>query len=122
MIRHAENAEALSPYLSGRRSAFLTGPKVLVAGGSGNVGRNIVAALLEAGAEVIVPTRTADKRDEIRARHPDSSVSLKTLVGDITDEADGPRLLDDARPDRRPLDAAVASLNAFNGSVRLRRS
>lgn len=46
---------------------LLNARKVLVAGGTGNVGRVIVAALLDAGAAVAVPSRSLEKLDRLRA-------------------------------------------------------
>jgi NAD(P)-dependent dehydrogenase (short-subunit alcohol dehydrogenase family) len=91
----------------------LDGKNVLVAGGSGNVGRYIVAGLLEAGARVIIPTRDPRKLEGIRDLHgtePDGPVAI---LGDITDEQDGPRVVDRALPGGARLHGAVASLGAF---------
>ena len=50
---------------SGER--FLAGHSIVVAGGTGNVGRYLVRALLERGARVIVPSRTAEHLEALRA-------------------------------------------------------
>jgi uncharacterized protein YbjT (DUF2867 family) len=43
----------------------LHGVRVLVAGGTGNVGRHLVRAQLEAGATVLVPTRSREKLEAL---------------------------------------------------------
>lgn len=91
----------------------LEGKNVLVAGGSGNVGRYLVAGLLEAGARVIIPTRDPQKLQEVEDLHgtpPDGPVAI---LGDITDEQDGSRILDRVLSDGARLHAAVASLGEF---------
>jgi len=45
----------------------LAGRRVLVPGGTGGVGEGIVRAYLEAGADVVVPTRSDDRGSELRA-------------------------------------------------------
>lgn len=84
--------------------------RVLIAGGTGNVGRHLVGAVLAAGATVIVPSRTPAKLEEIeRTLDADQRVRLVRLVGDIADREDGPRLVKEAGP----LDGAVATLGNF---------
>jgi FlaA1/EpsC-like NDP-sugar epimerase len=68
--------------------ALLAGQTVLVAGGTGNVGRHLVRALLDHGANVVVPSRSpepvAAPRDRLAGQGADR---LITIVGDIRDEA-----------------------------------
>ena len=45
----------------------LTGRRVLVPGGTGGVGEGIVRAYLQAGADVVVPTRTTERGEALRA-------------------------------------------------------
>lgn len=47
----------------------LAGLRILVAGGSGEVGEGVVRQLLAAGAKVIVPVRSAQKEEEVLDRH-----------------------------------------------------
>lgn len=60
------------------------GQTVLVAGGSGEVGEPIVEALLQPSHTVVVPTRSADKVDDIRNRAGDHD-RLRVFVGDAGD-------------------------------------
>ena len=88
----------------------LTGKRILVAGGTGNVGRYLVKAQLDAGASVVVPSRSQEKLDalanEVDPSHRDR---LVTLAGDITDARDVVQLLISAGT----LNGAVASLGKF---------
>ena len=94
---------------------LLADATVLVAGGTGRVGRHLVGALLNAGATVVVPSRSARKIDQLRgAVPPDDHDRLVTLVGDIADEREGPRVRDAAiAAAGGRLDGAVASLGDF---------
>jgi NAD(P)-dependent dehydrogenase (short-subunit alcohol dehydrogenase family) len=71
----------------------MEGMRVLVAGGTGNVGRYLVRGVLAAGATVIVPSRSREKLGELERRigreHRERFVPL---VGDIADANDGERL------------------------------
>jgi NAD(P)-dependent dehydrogenase (short-subunit alcohol dehydrogenase family) len=88
----------------------LNGKRVLIAGGTGNVGRHLVREALTAGATAIVPSRKAERlqalRQEVEAHDRSRFVPLE---GDLSDEHDAPRLLRAAGP----LDGAVASLGGF---------
>jgi NAD(P)-dependent dehydrogenase (short-subunit alcohol dehydrogenase family) len=97
----------------------LSGLATLVAGGTGNVGRYIVSALLDRGATVVVPSRSRDKLEALRAA-AGAQGRLVTLVGDVGDERDAERIRDEAvRQVASPLDAVVASLGRWNGAPTL---
>ena len=71
----------------------LTGQRILVAGGTGTVGRYLVGALLDAGATVVVPSRSKDKIDELSsATDAAHRARLEGIVGDITDESQADRM------------------------------
>lgn len=92
----------------------LAGRAALVAGGTGNVGRHIVAALLRRGAAVIVPSRSAAKLEALRATVGAPSARLVTLVGDVADEREAPRIRGEVRRHAPAgLDAVVASLGRW---------
>ena len=68
----------------------LRGARVLVTGGTGFVGRNLIPELLEAGAEVVAPTRAQyDLLEQSAVRQmmadvaPDAVVHLAGLVGGV---------------------------------------
>lgn len=91
--------------------------RVLVAGGTGNVGRHIVAALLGSGATVVVPSRSGDKLEVLRRSVGEGRDRLVTVVGDVADEADGARVRDEiARSLPAGLDAVVATLGRFTSA------
>ncbi len=64
----------------------LTGRRVVVAGGTGAVGEGIVTAWLSAGAEVVVPTRTPERGERLRATLAghDGQERLTLVAGDYT--------------------------------------
>ncbi len=88
----------------------LTGKRILVAGGTGTVGTYLVKAQLEAGAEVLVPSRSEDKFEEL-AGSMDAGLRdrIVMLAGDITDPSDNPRLV--AAAGR--IDGAIASIGRW---------
>ena len=92
----------------------LTERRVLVAGGAGHVGRILVSALLDAGAKVAVPSRSATRLAALRAAVTGGSAdALVTIEGDVADEGDGPRVLDEALRQLGGIDAVVASMGGF---------
>jgi NAD(P)-dependent dehydrogenase (short-subunit alcohol dehydrogenase family) len=105
----------------------LSGTSVLVAGGTGNVGRHIVAALLQRGATVVVPSRSGEKTGALHAALLAAvgpvDERLITLVGDVADEHDATRIRDEAsRLVPAGLDAVVASLGRWKSTPSLLRA
>ncbi len=88
----------------------LTGKRILVAGGTGTVGRYLVKAQLESGAEVLVPSRSEEKFETL-AESVGANVRdrLVMLDGDITDPSDNQRLV--AAAGR--IDGAIASIGRW---------
>jgi NAD(P)-dependent dehydrogenase (short-subunit alcohol dehydrogenase family) len=72
---------------------LLKGHRIVVGGGTGDVGVDIVAALLDAGADVIVPTRSSTKADALRHALRDPT-QLTLLDGFPSDELGVERLMD----------------------------
>ena len=81
--------------------------RILIAGGTGNVGRHLVAAVLAAGGTAIVPSRTAAKFGALEREHAAHAGRLVPLVGDITDPQGSADLVGRASP----IHGAVASLS-----------
>jgi NAD(P)-dependent dehydrogenase (short-subunit alcohol dehydrogenase family) len=107
----------MQAFTNGEVGSLLAGRSALVAGGTGNVGRHIVAALLQRGATVVVPSRSASKLDALRAAVGASSGRLETLAGDVADERDAARTRDEtARRVPSALDAVVASLGRWTSA------
>jgi NAD(P)-dependent dehydrogenase (short-subunit alcohol dehydrogenase family) len=82
----------------------VTGKVVLIAGGSGGLGRTIVPAFLAAGARVV----TADRNPSVD--HNDGRLILKA---DVTDEADVRRLVDEVTRKFGRLDVLVNLVGGF---------
>jgi NAD(P)-dependent dehydrogenase (short-subunit alcohol dehydrogenase family) len=93
----------------------LTDNRILVAGGTGSVGRHLVDAVLAAGGTAIVPSRSAEKL-AVLARHYAAvdGDRLLPLQGDIANERESAALLRRAHP----LHGAVASLGSFVATPR----
>lgn len=84
--------------------------RILIAGGTGNVGWHLVEAHLAEGATVVVPSRSRAKLDLLeRGIDAVSRQRLIGIVGDMTDERQAREILRTAGP----LDGAVASLGDF---------
>jgi NAD(P)-dependent dehydrogenase (short-subunit alcohol dehydrogenase family) len=92
--------------------ASLSGKICLVAGGTGTVGEEIVKAFLEAGATVVVPSRSQQKLDELTGFLGSSIATgrLSLLEGRLDDPADAERLRDEVLRRHGTLHAVVASL------------
>lgn len=97
----------------------LRNKRVVVAGGTGNVGGFIVRSLLAAGAAVAVPSRSEEKirdvRDFLAASLSDEALSrLYTVVGDVTAAEAATDLLSRLKDEWGKPDAAVASLGGWH--------
>jgi len=91
---------------------------VVVAGASGNVGPFVVRALLERGASVAAPSRSAEKLRGLRAhlsQHVDETGlgRLHTFVGDLGDEREATVLRQRISEQAGTPDAVVASVGDF---------
>nr|MCU0633757.1 SDR family oxidoreductase [Gemmatimonadaceae bacterium] len=93
--------------------------RVLVAGGAGEVGEGLLRSLLRAGAAVVVPSRTRERLDQLRAvlmadgtLAADAADRLELIELDVSSEAGVARLVTHLRKGV-PLHAAVASLGGW---------
>src|SRR5690348_3675091 len=84
---------------------------IVVAGGTGNVGRVLVQGLLAAGATIVVPSRSAT--DGRSATTGSRSDRLIMLPGNIGDEQDARRLRDIVLQRFHHIDGVVATLGHF---------
>jgi NAD(P)-dependent dehydrogenase (short-subunit alcohol dehydrogenase family) len=87
----------------------------LILGGAGNVGEGIVRAYLKAGAVVVVPSRKAEKLEELRTylgelAHPERFIPI---VGEISEIDSAERIRDQMLKQFGQLDAVVASLGGW---------
>lgn len=112
------NTEPKTPHPTGSRTsrapALHSDRTVVVAGGTGNVGRTLVRSFLEAGGVVVVPSRSQDKLDRLRESLTDRGTErLHTVVGDVGEERSAAGLVRQIADEHGPFDAAVATLGHF---------
>lgn len=89
----------------------LEGRVAVVAGGAGGVGEGIVEGFLDAGATVIVPSRSADRLAALSARLPSPRlVKLETDIG-VVDQAE--QLRDHVLREYGRLDTVVACVGGW---------
>jgi NAD(P)-dependent dehydrogenase (short-subunit alcohol dehydrogenase family) len=93
----------------------LAGKVVFIPGGAGNVGEGIVRAFLKAGAIVVVPSRKAEKLEELRGYLGDIATSDQfiPIVGEISQVDDAERIRDQIIKQFGKLDGVVASLGGW---------
>jgi len=86
----------------------LEGSVALVTGGAKNIGRAIVLELAEAGAHVVVLTRSdASAADNVAARAREHGVEAEVCLADVTDEAAVQRAFAEVRKRFGRLDVLV---------------
>jgi NAD(P)-dependent dehydrogenase (short-subunit alcohol dehydrogenase family) len=95
------------------------GRVVLVAGGTGGLGKAVSAAFLEEGARVIVTYRDQHEMDELNRISRTQSTSLKGHLVDVTDEAAVGQLVQAIVKDNGHLDAFVNAIGAYAGGAKL---
>lgn len=88
----------------------LAGKVALIAGGTGGVGEGIVRAFLQAGATVVVPSRTPDKLDRLREYLGESDRFI-SIEGELSNVERAEELRDRIMAEVTQLDAVVASVN-----------
>jgi NAD(P)-dependent dehydrogenase (short-subunit alcohol dehydrogenase family) len=92
----------------------LEGARIVVAGGTGGVGEGIVRTLLQAGARVLVPSRSEERLRALETHCEEvASGELLTLAGDLGDEVPARTLQSRIYERFRELDAAVATLGGW---------
>jgi NAD(P)-dependent dehydrogenase (short-subunit alcohol dehydrogenase family) len=102
----------------------VAGKVVLVAGGTGGLGRAVSLAFVEAGARVIVTFRRPGDLDELKKAASAKLVeaegsSLDGNAVDVTDEAAVGRLVDGIVERQGRLDCLVNAVGAYAGGIRL---
>ena len=95
----------------------LTQTRVVVCGGTGDVGEGVVQALIEHGAKVALPARSEDKAARIRSAVADPA-RLTVYRGDLGDPV-GAEAMAAAIAADGPVDAVVASLGGWWQGARL---
>jgi NAD(P)-dependent dehydrogenase (short-subunit alcohol dehydrogenase family) len=98
--------------------ARLDGRTAVVCAGAGEVGEGLVAALLQAGARVAVPSRRPERLQDLEQRLRDAGAPVERLVPVIGDLSggDGPaqRLASDVERLAGPPDLVVAALGGWS--------
>ena len=96
-----------------------SGNVVLVAGGTGGLGRAVSQAFLEEGATVIVTYRTQDEFDALVQAAAANTSRLEGQRVDVTDETAARRLVEDVAAKYQRLDALVNTVGGYAGGVKL---
>jgi len=91
---------------------------VLVAGGTGGLGRAVSLAFLEAGWRAAVTYRRAGELDELRAAAGTGADRLEGHSADVTDEAAVERLIADLVTRHGRLDALVNAVGGWTGGAK----
>ena len=98
----------------------LSGRRVLVPGGTGTVGRGVVRRYLEAGADVVVPTRTKARADEFRQVLTSAPTErLHLVVCDYTTFVGAEELAAQMERDLGGIDDVVAPIGGWWSGRRL---
>jgi NAD(P)-dependent dehydrogenase (short-subunit alcohol dehydrogenase family) len=74
----------------------LTGKKALVTGGNRGLGRSFATALAQAGAQVAIAGRDAERNASAVRKAADEGLTLVPITADITDDADVDRMTQEA--------------------------
>lgn len=95
------------------------GKLVLVAGGTGGLGRAVSLAFLQEGANVVVTYRKQEELDSVRAAAGANGASLGGYTVDITDETAVNHLVEEIVEQNGQLHAAVNTVGGYAGGVKL---
>jgi len=100
-------------------SAKFDGKVVLVAGGTGGLGRAVTLAFLEEGAKVIATYRKQEELDTLKIRAGINTARLDGVAVDVTDEAAVRQLIEKIVGKYRRLDAMVNTVGGYAGGTKL---
>lgn len=100
-------------------SAKFDGKVVLVAGGTGGLGRAVSLAFLEAGAKVTVTYRAKEGFDALNTAAGQNGSRLEGHAVDVTDEAAVRQLVEKILAKHRRLDAMVNTVGGYAGGTKL---
>jgi NAD(P)-dependent dehydrogenase (short-subunit alcohol dehydrogenase family) len=96
-----------------------SGQTVLVAGGTGGLGRSVSLAFLEEGAQVIVTYYLAEEFDALKSAGQSSAARLEGHQLDVSDEAAVRRLSEEVRSRHSRVDALVNAVGGYAGGAKL---
>jgi NAD(P)-dependent dehydrogenase (short-subunit alcohol dehydrogenase family) len=100
-------------------SAKFDGKVVLVAGGTGGLGRSVTLAFLEGGAKVIVTYRAQKEFDALKSAAGKNESNLEGHAVDVTDEAAVRQMVEKIIGKHRRLDAMVNTVGGYAGGTKL---
>ena len=92
---------------------------VLVAGGTGGLGRAVTLAFLEEGAKVIATYRKQEELDTLKIRAGVNTAQLDGVAVDVTEEAAVRQLIEKIVGKYRRLDAMVNTVGGYAGGTKL---
>jgi NAD(P)-dependent dehydrogenase (short-subunit alcohol dehydrogenase family) len=92
---------------------------VLVAGGTGGLGRAVSLAFLRERARVTVTYRKQEELDELKKLAADNGPQVDGYNVDVTDEAEVSKLVDGIVARHGRLDALVNTVGGYAGGVKL---
>jgi NAD(P)-dependent dehydrogenase (short-subunit alcohol dehydrogenase family) len=96
-----------------------SGEVVLVAGGTGGLGRAVSLAFLEQGAKVVVPWHDADEFAALKSAVGAHAYSLRGRQVDVTDESDVCKFVVGIIAEHGRLDVLVNTVGGYAGGVNL---
>ena len=100
-------------------SARFEGKVVLVAGGTGGLGRAVTLAFLEEGAKVVATYRKQEELDALKIRAGVNTAQLDGVAVDVTEEAAVRQLIEKIVGKYRRLDAMVNTVGGYAGGTKL---
>src|SRR6202522_4616532 len=92
---------------------------VLVAGGTGGLGRAVSLAFLEEDDRVVVTYRKQEELDTLKNLAVGNRSQLDGYDVDVTDEAEGGKLVEGIVARHGRLDAMVNTVGGYDGAVKL---
>jgi len=95
------------------------GKVVLVAGGTGGLGRAVALAFLAEGAQVVVTYRVKEGFDALKNAAEKNAASLEGHAVDVTDEIAVRQLIEKIVGKYRRLDAVVNTVGGYAGGTKL---
>jgi NAD(P)-dependent dehydrogenase (short-subunit alcohol dehydrogenase family) len=100
-------------------TANFEGKVVLVAGGTGGLGRAVSLAFLEEGAKVVVTYRGQEEFDALKSAAGTNASRLEGHTVDVTDEAAVLQLIEKIVGKYRRLDVLVNTVGGYAGGTKL---
>src|SRR5258706_10740546 len=100
-------------------STKFDGKIVLVAGGTGGLGRAVTLAFLEDNSRVIITYRVQKKFDGLKSAAGKNEPNMEGHAVDVTDEAAVRQLVEKIVGKYRRLDAMVNTVGGYTGGTKL---